>query len=149
MNPAVRVEESQGLPLAVVRRVASARELSTVVPAACGAVWNFLRAQGVTGAGRHVAVYLDGEINLLVGVELAGDFTPGDGVDRATTPSGPVVTATHIGPYHRLGEAHDAIHAWCKANGHQLAGPNWEIYGHGIDDTTPPRTDVFYLLKPR
>jgi hypothetical protein len=33
-----------------------------------------------------------------------------------------------------------------------LAGPNWEIYGHWLDewnnDPAKIRTDVFYLLQP-
>ena len=37
------------------------------------------------------------------------------------------------------------------AHGHTLAGPNWEIYGHWVDewnrDPTKIRTEVFYLLK--
>src|SRR4051794_36188065 len=57
-------------PLAVVRRRAWQAELAKVVPEACGIVWNALRSQGVGGAGRHVAVYLDDQINLEVGVEL-------------------------------------------------------------------------------
>ena len=66
----VRLEQRGSRPLAVVRRLASQQQLSKVVPEACGTVWNVLRSQQVSGAGRHVAVYLDGQINLEVGVEL-------------------------------------------------------------------------------
>ena len=67
-------------------------------------------------------------------------------VVRSATPAGPVATITHIGPYAGLGQAHDAIHAWCKAQGRALAGPSWEIYGHVSDPLLPPLTDIFYLL---
>ena len=67
MQYAVRIEQLSAQPLAVVRRCAAAHELSKVVPAACGTVWNVIRSQQVAGAGRHVAVYLDGQINLEVG----------------------------------------------------------------------------------
>ena len=70
----VRLEQHSSHPLAVVRRRASVHELSKVVPDACGTVWGVVRAQQVTGAGRHVAVYLDDQINLEVGVELAAPF---------------------------------------------------------------------------
>ena len=63
----IRLEQCPGRPLAVVRRRAGQGELSTVVPATCGVVWNALRAQKASGAGRHVAVYWDCEINLEVG----------------------------------------------------------------------------------
>src|SRR3954451_5687915 len=126
----VRLEQHAGRPLAVVRRRAGKQELSRVVPEACGTVWSVVRAQKVPGAGRHVAVYLDGQINLEVGVELDAPFG-GDGeVVGSAAPSGPVVATTHYGPYGRLGEAHEAIRRWCANNGRALAGPNWEIYGH-------------------
>jgi effector-binding domain-containing protein len=128
----------------------ASRDLATVVPAACGTVWTVIRAQQVQGAGRHVAVYWDNQINLEVGVEVAAPF-PGHGeVVGSATPAGPVVTTTHYGPYSRLYEAHEAIRRWCASNGHSLAGPNWEVYGHWEDewnsDPTKIRTDVFYLL---
>ena len=74
MEYEVRLEQLSSRPLAVVRRRASSHELAKVVPDACGAVWNVVRAQKIAGAGRHVAVYLDGQINLEVGVELEAPF---------------------------------------------------------------------------
>jgi effector-binding domain-containing protein len=151
MEYEVRLEQSSSRPLAVVRRRASAQELSRVVPDACGVVWNVVRAQQIKGAGRHVALYLDCEINLEVGVELDTPFAGHGEVVGSATPAGPVATAAHFGPYGRLGEAHQAIHDWCAKHGHELAGPSWEIYGHWVDewnnDPSKIRTDVFYLLK--
>jgi effector-binding domain-containing protein len=113
-------------------------------------VWGVVRAQQVPGAGRHVAVYLDCQINLEVGVELEAPFAGYGEVVGSAIPTGPVVTTTHYGPYGLLHEAHAAIHRWCENNGHVLAGPSWEIYGHWIDEwnSDPSKivTDVFYLL---
>ena len=150
MNYDVRVEQLASRPLAVVRRCASARELAKVVPDGCGAVWSVVRAQQIAGAGRHVAVYLDDQINLEVGVELDAPFAGHGEVVGSATPSGLVATTTHFGPYGRLGEAHAAICQWCGNNGYSLVGPNWEIYGHWLnewnDDPSKIRTDVFYQL---
>jgi hypothetical protein len=146
----VRREQHSGQPLAVVRRRASQQELARVVPEACGTVWGVVRSQQVAGAGRHVAVYLDCQINLEVGVELTAPFVGSGEVVGSATPAGPVATTTHYGPYGRLHEAHEAIRRWCKDRGYTLAGPNWEVYGHWEDewnsDPTKIRTDVFYLL---
>jgi effector-binding domain-containing protein len=146
----IRLEQLNSRPLAVVRRRASLQELSKVVPDACGAVWSIVRSQQVTGAGRHVAVYLDDQINLEVGVELDAPF-PGYGeVVGSATPPGLVATTTHYGSYGLLHEAHEAIRLWCGKNGHKLAGPNWEVYGHWIaewnSDPTKIATDIYYLL---
>jgi hypothetical protein len=147
----VRVEQVSSQPLAVVRRRASSQELSQVVPAACGLVWSVLRDQQITGAGRHIALYLDGQINLEVGVELDTPFAGHGEVVGSATLAGSVATAVHFGPYAQLGEAHQAIREWCANHGYDVAGPNWEIYGHWTDecnsDPAKIRTDVFYLLK--
>ncbi len=147
----VRLEQLDSRPLAVVRRRASLRDLAKVVPDACGVVWGAVRKQNITGAGRHVALYWDDQINLEVGVEMESSFDVHGEVVGSAIPAGVVVTVTHFGPYNGLHEAHKAILDWSARSGHRLAGPNWEIYGHWIDEwNTDPakiRTDVFYLLK--
>jgi len=152
MQHDVRLEQLDARPLAVVRRRASARELARVVPEACGLVWNVVRAQNLAGAGRHVALYWDDQINLEIGVELETPFAGYGEVVASATPAGPVAVLTHFGLYDRLHEAHRAIRRWCANQGRDLAGPNWEIYGHWDDewnaDPSKIRTDVFYLLRP-
>jgi effector-binding domain-containing protein len=155
MEYGVRLETLGPRPLAVVRRRASLKDLPKVVPDACGVVWKVIRAKGVAGAGRHIALYLDDQINLEVGVELEaplGDRGGGELIGSAT-PAGLVATAVHFGPYGGLHAAHHAIRQWCAAHGHTTAGPNWETYGHWLDAwTNNPsqiRTDVFYQLKSR
>jgi effector-binding domain-containing protein len=146
----VRLEQLAGRPLAVVRRRAASHELSKVVPDACGTVWAVLRSQQISGAGRHVAVYLDGQINLEVGVELDRPFAGHGEVVASATPAGLVATTTHHGPYSELHGAHEAIRRWCGNSGYTLAGPNWEVYGHWkgewTSDPTKITTDVYYLL---
>src|SRR5262249_45870458 len=100
----VRLEQVPGRPLAVVRRRASSKELSKVVPDACGMVWGAVRAHQITGAGRHVALYWDGQINLEVGVEVDTPFAGIGELMGSTTPAGTVATAVHFGPYNRLHE---------------------------------------------
>ena len=148
----VGLQQVPSIPVAVVRRRASADQLSTLVPECCGLVWRAVQAQKETGAkgGRHVAIYWNGDIRLEVGVELQGPFEETDEVVRSATPSGPAAVVTHFGPYRGLGAAHDAVRTWCEANGHRLSGPSWEIYGHWHPewDANPSliRTDVFYQV---
>ena len=97
-----------------------------------------------------MAVYLDGQINLEVGVELDTPFAGFGEVVASTTPSGLVATTTHFGPYGQLHHAHKAILQWCGKNGDTLAGPSWEIYGHWKEewnsDPSRIRTEIYYLL---
>lgn len=132
---------------AVIRDHARQSDLTVVVPRLCGEVWEFMRSSGLPRPGHNLALYLDGEINLEVGVEMAEPFTGNERVICSSTPDGKVATTAHIGPYNRLGEAHAAIQNYCAAHGHQLAGPSWEVYGHWTDNPAELRTDVFYVLK--
>src|SRR6266487_2921487 len=101
MECEVRLEQLDSRPLAVVRRRAGSRELSRVVPECCGLVWSALRSQRIAGAGRHVAIYLDCQINLEVGVEMDGPFSGCGEVVASALPAGTVATAVHFGPYQR------------------------------------------------
>src|SRR5271169_2967148 len=99
MTPyAVQFQRLDSVPLAVIRRQASASELARVVPECCGLVWDVVRAEQAQ-AGRHVAIYWNGSIRLEVGVELHGPFTDQGEVVRSATPAGEVASATHFGPY--------------------------------------------------
>jgi effector-binding domain-containing protein len=142
----VEIRQVSADPVAVVRRRARQDQLAQAIPDACGRVWNFVRASGYADAGRHVAVYLDGEINFECGVEATPSFVAGEDVHLSATPAGSAAHAVHIGPYHRLSETHAAIRDWCARHDHRFAGPSWEIYGHWTDDASEPTTDIYYLL---
>jgi effector-binding domain-containing protein len=147
MEYQVQVKRVEAQLTAVVRRRARHGELAQVVPQGCGVVWAFLRSAQHPRHGRNLALYLDCEMNLEIGVEVAQPF-PGNGeVVCSSTPAGLVATVAHLGPYNRLGEAHAALHTWCADHGHSLAGPSWEVYGHWEDDPAKLRTDIFYLVQ--
>ncbi|MFD0583737.1 hypothetical protein [Dactylosporangium darangshiense] len=42
-----------------------------------------------------------------------------------------------------LGAAHDAVHAWCAANGERISRVRWEVYG---PDEPVPWVRVSWLL---
>jgi effector-binding domain-containing protein len=154
MAYAVRTETVAAAPIAVVRRRVDAGQLSKVVPEGCGTVWKALKAMGVTGAGRHVAVYRcesGGMIDVEVGAEVREPFAGDEEVLCSATPAGEAATVTHFGPYGQLGAAHRAVRDWCGANGRTASGENWEVYGHWLPawdrDPSAIRTDVYYLLK--
>jgi effector-binding domain-containing protein len=146
----ITIDRVEPRTIASVRRRATLEQLPTVIPEACGDVWNFIRAKGIAHPGRNVALYRegdDGQLDVEVGVEIAGPFTGDGAVNCSAIPGGAAATTVHFGPYGRLGEAHEAIRRWCQHNHHELAGLNWEIYGHWDDDPARLRTDVFYLLE--
>ncbi|HKQ87974.1 MAG TPA: GyrI-like domain-containing protein [Candidatus Acidoferrales bacterium] len=153
MQHSIRRATVDAVPLAVVRRRTPQRDLSSVVPAACGLVWKAIKELNVQ-AGRHVALYwriVDGQCDVEIGAEVSSPF-PGVGdVYASATPAGEVASVIHFGPYNTLGPAHNAVQQWCKTQRLELAGPSWEVYGHWQDewnrDPSKIRTDIFYALK--
>jgi effector-binding domain-containing protein len=148
MDDSVQLKQVESQFTAVIRRrVGGVSELPTVVPSLCGEVWTYVRAAGLPHPGRHLAVYLDSDWNIEVGVEVTEPFAGEGDVVCSHTPAGLVATTFLLGPYSRLNEPHETIHRWCKQNGHTPVRPCWEVYGHWDDDPAKLRTDVFYLLK--
>lgn len=151
MQYQIEVKQSEPATTAVIRSRVRKEELSKFVPAACGEVWSFARSAGLSRPGRHVALYLnDGQGSVEVGAEVGEPFTGNHRVHCSQLPAGLVATTVHLGPYGRLGDAHEAIREWCAERGHRRSNVSWEIYGHWQDswnsDPSKIRTDVFYLL---
>ncbi|HSI61622.1 MAG TPA: GyrI-like domain-containing protein [Candidatus Saccharimonadia bacterium] len=151
MHYKIELTQAQPAWIAVVRDRVQAHELSRFVPAACGEVWNFIRAANLPKPGRHVAVYLDAMGTVEVGAEVSGKFAGNERVHCSQLPAGHAVTTTHYGPYAGLAAAHAAIRSWCAKHGHPCSAVSWEVYGHWEEnwsaDASKIRTDVFYLLK--
>ena len=120
-------------------------------------VYKYLNDAGVQPRGLNVIIYwneagrnLFGSEEGLVmeaGVEVEAALPQEGAVRAAATPGGRVAGTLHVGPYDQMGKAHDAVRAWCEEQGHSLAGPNWEVYGHWNDDPQQLQTEVFYLLS--
>ena len=106
----------------------------------------FLKRGGATQDGHNVMLYKDRVPNVEVGVQVTGPFAPAGSVVPSTLPAGEAATTVHRGPYDRLDDAHQAIHAWCASNGRELAGPRWEVYGDWHEDPADLETEVYYLL---
>ena len=43
----------------------------------------------------------------------------------------------------RIGDTHEAVREWNKANGYDLPGTRWEIYGDPDPETGELAVDVF------
>lgn len=70
----VQLEQFEPLFTGVIRCRAALAELSRVIPHGCGEVWKFMRNANLPRPGRHLAFYLDDDINLEVGVEVPEAF---------------------------------------------------------------------------
>jgi effector-binding domain-containing protein len=112
-------------------------------------VWAWLRQSGMQ-AGCNVMFYRDlpepHQLAVEVGVEVSGPFEPAGRVRPSALPAGLAAVTTHRGPYGELGAAHQAVAEWCAAQGQDLAGERWEVYGDWHEDPSLLETHIFYRL---
>jgi effector-binding domain-containing protein len=150
MSIAVQLKVVAPVLIAAVRRQTTFAEVPRVLIAGLDVVWAAVRSNSMQH-GHNVAVYrpLGGEaVDLVCGVQVAARFDDEGEVSCSETPAGNVATATHVGPYDRLGDAYDTVVAWTRQNGLRLAGVNWEVYGDWHEDPAKLETDVYMLIEP-
>lgn len=140
-------------PTAVVARTTTWKEFPNDRRPLLDQVYGFVRSRTdlATGDGaelwQNVMLYKDDRPDVEVGVLVSRVFQPEQPVIASELPGGEVATATHRGDYARLGVTHDAVRDHVAANGRELAGPRWEIYGHWRPDPSELETEVFWLLR--
>lgn len=153
MSIPVSIRTVSSSTLAAVRRHVALGGIATAWRPALDKVWEFLRTQpDLRGDGHNVFLYHHPErrdlpMDVDFGVEVTRTFEPAGEVYATETPAGTVAVAVHVGPYDRIKETHDAIHAWCEANNQVFVGKSWEIYGDWSDDPAKLETTIMYLLK--
>jgi hypothetical protein len=74
MRYQIELAHSEPIHTAVIRGRVRPQDLAQFVPAACGEVWSFVRSANLPRPGRHLALYLDEQGSVVVGVELSEPF---------------------------------------------------------------------------
>ena len=151
-NYRVSIQQVAARPIAAVRARVAADRVSAEFARHLDQVYAASRSNGLRLDGQNIFVYReagDGFLEVDFGVGALANVPTVGAVRQTETPAGRVAMTTHWGDYGVLGRAHDAVIRWCEENGHERAGPRWEVYGHWTDDPTKVRTDVFYLLMAK
>jgi effector-binding domain-containing protein len=150
MDYKVEITEVTEHPIAAARQRTTFKRIAAEIGRLLESPWALIRRRPELRTGGHnVAMYwnANGEGSIEVGVQVVKRFEDTDTVVCSSTPAGRAAMTTHFGEYSDLGSVHEAVFAWCKRNGHELAGPFWEVYGDWDDDPLKRQTDVFYLLR--
>ena len=155
MGDRVWVEDVLAAPVAAVRVRLAPQEIARSFGTSLDKVWAFLRTEpGLRTDGHNIFIYHrnhdidgDGKIENDFGVQVVRSFAGAGDVLSTTSPAGRAAVSKHTGAYARIGEAHAAVRRWCAANGHELAGVDWEVYGDWTDDEAKLETHVYYLLR--
>ena len=150
MTYSISVQRVAPRPLAVVRERLTLRDVPSRFRPCLDQVYAAAKGGSFVLDGQNVFVYRaspSGLADVEFGVGVAGRFSPLGRVVCSDLPGGIVATTTHWGDYGAHGAAHDAVVTWCRAEGRNLAGVSWEVYGHWSDDPAARRTDVCHLLR--
>lgn len=147
----VVVEIAQPELLAAVRTTVSIKEVARAWKPALDQVWAFLRVHGELHPGHNLFLYHHARHRneartVDFGVVAARPFDREGDVQCFETPAGEVARTVHVGPYDRLSDAHNAIHAWCASNNQNIAQASWETYGDWKNDPELLETTIKYLL---
>ena len=152
MDEAVRIVTTAETPTAVVAETTTWEAFPRLWPELLGEVWTFLRGSELA-AGRNVMLFKDQVPNVEVGVEVDNSFAAAGRVLPSSLPTGRAATTVARGAPSPAGlaRAHVDVREWCAANGHQLTGVRWEIYGHWREDQDPARfeTEIYWQVAAK
>jgi effector-binding domain-containing protein len=138
--------------LASIRARVSWAELPATIMARLDTVYAFLKTAPVTQQGHNVCIYHGADqtgADLEAGVQVSARFDDTGGEVRCSgTPGGRAARTVHRGDYSELGQAADALIAWCREHVGVPSGPSWEVYGDWSDDPAQREVTVYRLLPP-
>src|SRR5437773_10139269 len=148
----VTIERTAECPTAVVKADTTWREFPTLWSPMLTEVWAFLRARpGLRTEGHNVMLYRGGipgvEVAVEVGVQVTGSFAAVGRVVPSTLPAAEVASTVHTGAPTEIGAAHAAVRAWCSAQGREITGVSWEIYGDPDPETGRFDVAVYWQLR--
>src|SRR2546430_12611892 len=130
----VTIERTAECPTAVVKANMTWREFPTLWRPMLDDVWAFLRAApGLRADGHNVMLYRNGpsagQVAVEVGVQVTKSFEAAGRVVPSQLPTGEAATTVHAGTPAEIGDAHDAVAAWCAAQRREGSGVRGGIYG--------------------
>ncbi|MGC1686401.1 MAG: GyrI-like domain-containing protein [Candidatus Acidiferrales bacterium] len=147
----VVVEAAQTEFVAAVRATVPIGDIARAWKPALDQVWAFLKTHSELRPGHNLFLYHHAErrnepMNIDFGVQVARPFEREGDVRCIETPAGEVARTVHIGPYDRLTDAHNALHAWCDRHHRKIGRVSWEVYGDWNNDSALLETKIKYLL---
>ena len=141
------MESAQAELIAAVRTKVQIPDIARAWKPALDQVWAFLRTRSDLRPRHNLFLYHhperpDDAMNVDFGVQVAQAFEPQGNIRCVETPAGEVARTVHVGPYDRLPDAHNAVHAWCAAHRRTIGQASWETYGDWTDDPAKLETTI-------
>jgi effector-binding domain-containing protein len=130
-KPLYQVVQRQAQPAATIRTKCKFDEVSKTLASVLPEVMQHITASGGKLMGPPFTIYHSfgpDEIDLEAGMPVQNVIAAAGRVKNSELPAGRTVTVWHVGPYDKLGAAHDALQAHLAAQKLQARGGPYEIY---------------------
>jgi hypothetical protein len=109
-------------------------------------MWKVVKSTNLKNKGINIWVYEPDE-KVFAGVELEDLPSPGTGLEQKNLSLPKYAYYKHIGPYHLIKQAGQAMKEEIKKKGFETSLPHIEIYGHWSPDETKLETELLMSLK--
>lgn len=112
-----------------------------------GKVWEIVKTNTLKNKGQNIWVYGDSD-QVFAGVELE-EATSAEiyGLSKLEIVLPQYAYYKHIGPYHQIKQAGQAMRSFILSKGFPIAAPYIEVYGHWTPDETKLETELLMNLK--
>lgn len=148
-KPIYQLVDRQAQAVASIRIKIKPNEIAKQLGVMLPEVSAHLAATGANPAGPPFSRYhtfSDTEIDIEAGIPVHKPVTEKGRVKNSELPAGKVVRCWHIGPYEKLGHAHEGLQAHLTASKLTPRGGCWEIYWTDpgmVPDQAKWRTELF------
>ena len=145
------IRELSAQPVAFIRFQSRPDELGARFGEILPMVFRYVGSTGIAPAGAPYARYLsmtDETFDIEAGIPVVSTVPPGGRIESGELPGGRVVYTLHVGPYDKLGDAHDAVNKWIAEEGLEISGPPWEYYVSDPMEAPPAEweTEIYYPI---
>lgn len=147
----IEVVELKPQPVLVIEEDVAPEALGEALARILPAVHGYVRSQGVQMSGMPFMRYLEmtDRFRIAAGVPVP-EAMPGSGeIESSELPGGRAATTVFLGPYQGVGEAWDALYAWCDERGIERRFGGWDIYENDPSQVKNPaelRTRLYLPL---
>ncbi|MEQ8762572.1 MAG: GyrI-like domain-containing protein [Planctomycetota bacterium] len=135
-----------------MRRKVKVEEISDALADIFGKVFGHAVSSGKIGGAPFCILHdmKEGRMDIEAGVPLNSPIEGLADIKASKLPAGKVLVTWHVGPYHELGKAHQALEAWMKQHDLESAAPPWEVYWTDPGQEPDPskwRTEVVQPIR--
>jgi effector-binding domain-containing protein len=138
---------------ACVRVCIQPEKISSVLGEILPQISNYLESFGISPSGPAFSRYFEMKADLVdleAGLPVPAAITAKGQILSGELPGGRAAVTWHMGSYAGISQAYEALQVWIEDQGHEPAGPPWEVYWTNPGEVPNPadwKTEVIYPIR--